>query len=100
MEMIYGTKPAASPELCPHVIEAMRKVRRVMYPIYSLHNVDFPELVAEQDLTQVDSLSYHVDFILSDAPYYVLSGRKDSSSHYDISILKAMSRAVAVRKLC
>lgn len=48
MELVGVTEPALSSELCPQVLEVIRKVRKAMYSIRSFHNVDFRELVVEQ----------------------------------------------------
>lgn len=54
VEPIDMTEPAASLGLCPQGAEAMRMVLGAMYPIRSLHSVDFRELVNEHRLTHRD----------------------------------------------
>lgn len=40
-----------SSELHPRIAEAMRKMQEAMYPVCSLHNIDFGEHVKEYELT-------------------------------------------------
>lgn len=65
IKMAHITEPMASPELCPQVAEAMRRVRKAKYPICSMYNVDFRELEDEHKLTHGESLLKSVYLLLS-----------------------------------
>lgn len=65
------TKPAASPELGPEVIETTRKVPRAMYPLRSLCSVGFRELVDKPKHTHWKPLFDRVDLSLGDPSYNV-----------------------------
>lgn len=51
MNLVEVTEQAALSELSSEVVDAMTKEREAMYRICSFHNVDFQELVDENELT-------------------------------------------------
>lgn len=74
------TKPAASPELGPQVVLAIKKVREAMYPICSLRDVALRRLIEEHKITHGEFLLGSVYFVLCNRPYNVRSVRKDTNS--------------------
>lgn len=92
------TELAASFELGHQVIESMRKVRKETYPECSFHNVDFQDLVDEQELTHEKPLLDSVDLVTRDLPYIVQSSCEDANPHYHVLALEGMEDAVALRK--
>lgn len=74
MDVVGVKKPAALPELRPHVAKAMRNVRRAVNPICSFRNVDFCDLADELELSHGEYLLDSVDLLLVDLHYNVLSG--------------------------
>lgn len=67
-----------------------------MYFICSFHNVNYRELVNEQELTSGKYLLNSVDYVLSYQPYDLQSGCSDVSSHCDVSTCEGMADAVAL----
>lgn len=88
MEVADVMELEASPELDPRKVEAMSKAREAMYPVWSLHNTDFRELVEGHELTHGRSSWKYVLLWFSDSPCIIRRCLEDCSSDYDVLTLE------------
>lgn len=69
-----------------------------MYPICSMGNVDFRELVDEHILTYGEAMLDFVDFGRRDPPHSVRSCREEVNFHYAVLTLEEMADAADLCK--
>lgn len=69
-----------------------------MYPICSLHNIDFRRLPDKHELMHEKLLLDSADLVLSDSPDIVCSGGEGVYSRYDVLILESMTDIVVLCK--
>lgn len=65
----YFLVPAACMDLPGNATAGFFQLKRAMFPICSVHNVDFFMLVEERKFGYGESISVFVDFVLTDPPY-------------------------------
>lgn len=98
MDVLDVTEPAAASELDSEVIEAIRKVRKAMYPICWFQIVDYRNLVDENSMTHEGSLSDHMYSVVSNPRCSARSGQEGDDSDYDVPTLKAVANATELCK--